>query len=92
MMSYYLLYTDGLVKGYDRVVTVDKSLENMIVLHTEAGKVQISLDEVIIHGDEEYWKQIMELFKTIDRLANKMAETKLQKAASFGYLAGLFRL
>ena len=88
-MSYYILYTDGLVKVFDDVVTIDKSFLDMIVLHTEAGEVKISLNEVILHGDKEYWTQIIELFKTIDRLANKMVKTKLQKAASFGYLAGL---
>lgn len=91
-MSYYVLYTDGLVKEYDKVFRIDKSLEDMIVLNTEAGQIKISLDEVILHGDEEYWIQIIELFKTIDRLANKMVKTKLEKAASFGYLAGLLTM
>ncbi len=91
-MNYYILLNDGTVRTFNNVQSIDSSSKDTVTLNTASEQIEISVNDVILYGDEEYWIKILELFQTIDRLTNKMVKSKLQKAMSFGYLVGLFTM
>ncbi|MCK4259149.1 MAG: hypothetical protein KAX49_09230 [Halanaerobiales bacterium] len=89
-MNYYLFCKDGTVKEFTNVSNVDVQDEKLLI-STDQKSEELLLQDVILHGDENYWVQILELFKAIDRLTDKMVQRRLQKAASLGFLVGLFQ-
>ncbi|AZR72167.1 hypothetical protein BBF96_01405 [Anoxybacter fermentans] len=92
-MDYYFLLKDCSVKTIKNVCSIKENQKNdKIIVLTEKGQEEILLQDVLLHGDEEYWKQVMELLNTIDRLKNNMVKKQLRKVWSIGYLMGLFKI
>ncbi|MCK4257567.1 MAG: hypothetical protein KAX49_01220 [Halanaerobiales bacterium] len=92
-MNYHLLMRDGTVRSFKNVCHVNvEEDKTVVVLFAKGDKRKFLEDEIVLHGDDEHIKTILELFKAIDRIISKRVNEQVKKGVFMGYLAGFFQV
>ncbi|MCK4260734.1 MAG: hypothetical protein KAX49_17280 [Halanaerobiales bacterium] len=92
-MNYHVLLKDGTVKSFKNICHVNVEEDMEVVLTTDSGDIlAFSENEIIIHGDDEKIKAVIELFKVIDRFISIRVKAQTQKGLLIGYITGYLNL
>ncbi|AZR74174.1 hypothetical protein BBF96_12675 [Anoxybacter fermentans] len=87
MGNYYLLLRNGTMETIKNFLNVYQENDKLVV-ETTNDSITFEKNQVVMHGTEDYWVKVLELFKCIDRIMYKRINSSLAKAVTLGYLFG----
>ena len=87
MNNYYLITSQGDLETIENVINFEES-DNQITIYTNNKTFTYQSNDIVIHGNQEHWKKILELFNCMDQVITRRVNTSLGKATALGYLMG----
>ncbi|AZR74512.1 hypothetical protein BBF96_14625 [Anoxybacter fermentans] len=87
MGNYYLILSNGSLEIVNDFLYICENNDDLLV-YSKSGQLSFKKQDVVIYGNGEFWKNIMELFNCIERLIKRQVKDSVTKAIFLGYLMG----